>query len=114
MAYKYYLEVELGSHLLYANEVAEILYTYGLKSKSGEPATKLVTALLSWLDEQDSRPRTFYPARNGLRRVYYSSQRLVQEAMAGKAFFQKNTEDDEIHSVKIGDKNYRYQFSRKD
>ena len=104
-------------HHLYAREVAEELYKYGLATKDKKPVLRLVSAYLSHTDlELNGAAKLYYNSRKGLRRVYVTSIELLNLAHAGKAFFQKEgqCEPDHIHTITIEDKNYRYTILKGD
>ena len=109
--YKYYQEVESERHYPYVREVAEELYKYGLATEDKKPAFCLVTAYLDQTERELNGPvKLYYNSRKGLCRVYVTGIGLLNLASQGKAFFQKEgqCEPDRIHTITIGDKNYRY------
>ena len=107
--FTYYKELpETSIHYLYAGEVAQVLYNFGLATVEGKPASRLVAALLG---ARDGSARLFYNTSHGLRRVYVSSLDFLQEVQDGNAFFQgADKRSGEVYTVKIGNKNYKYRL----
>ena len=75
--YTYYKKVKSDKHYLYANEIAEYLYTkYGIVTLSGRPAIKMVEAVLA--DKEADQERLFYMTRKGLRLVHPAGRQLME------------------------------------
>ena len=113
MKYKYYLEVESDKHYMYASEVAEWLkHNYGIVTENGKAHTKMIQAMLEESDRAIAAEngteyiKIYYNTRNGLKRVYVSTVRILLHL---EELFLNN----DSLTINAGGKKYKYKIMEK-
>lgn len=87
MKYKYLKEVESEQHLLFHNEVAQML---GIMTEKGAWHSKLIAAIENYYEEYFECAPTYYQTKHGLRRVCYDHLWISKYLML---YSSKPTED---------------------
>jgi hypothetical protein len=72
-AFRYFVEVYSPQHMLFANEIADIVYNLGWSSDKGAPPINFVREFMNSLLTKNSRAKMYYETSKGLKRVYEPS-----------------------------------------